>query len=246
MKEKWLLSYILILLAHRSQEHGRCLHRETPPQRKDTSQSRGASNVLTPVPSPLCFGADLTREHAEGMNETERGTWPRWVLAHLTMSSYCNGPSGLLWQHMVLEPPATVPQGFRTGRGISMLYAGLWHRLELKHNRGTGVLGAMHGWSVLSCAEARGFRSHHSYVFGTGFLPTAEGNGTYSVRCTPHRSYIPEDRLLHKRHHRVWLYSKWLLLLIVDIAGCPREAERFLYTRVTSFSLKLPLRSTGY
>lgn len=122
----------------------------------------------------------------------------------------------------------------------------LQHRFGLKYNQGIVLLGTMYGWSILNCAEARGFRSHHSYVFDTGFLPTAEDNDTYSGQYTPHRSYIPEDRLLHKHHHKVWLCPKWLLLRIIYISGCPGEVECFPYTRVTSSSLKIHLWPTGY
>lgn len=74
-------------------------------------------------------------------------------------------------------------------------------------------------------------------MFDTGFLPTVEDNDTYLVQCTLHRSYIPEDRLLHKNHHhKVQLYLKWLLFIY--IWGCSLVADCFLHKRVTSSSLK--------
>lgn len=108
-----------------------------------------------------------------------------------------------------------------------------------KISQGTGLAGIAHFWSNLNCAETKSLhcRPHHSYVFDTGFLPTVEDNDTYLVQCTLHRSYIPEDRLLHKNHHhKVQLYLKWLLFIY--IWGCSLVADCFLHKRVTSSSLK--------
>lgn len=120
-----------------------------------------------PIPYPLRFDADLTWEHAEGMNETQIGTRVRWFLRHPTISSYCNGLSGLLQQHMVLEQATTYCHGpglplYSGGlqKGQSSLYSlsCLWHRFGLKYNWGVGLRGTMYCWSSLNCAEAQGLQ----------------------------------------------------------------------------------------
>lgn len=186
-------------------------------------------------------------EHAEGMNETEQRTWVRCFLAHLAISSYHNGFSGLVQQHIALEQTNTHcqgpgmpsdPGGFQKGQNNLCFILPLT-QMWISYIQGIGgLLYTVHGWSLLSYAEGRGFRLHHSYVSGTGFLPTVEDNDRYSVQYTPHHSYIPEDRLLHKHHHKVWLYPKWLHWIIIQISGCSQEMECFSYTRVTSSSLK--------
>lgn len=143
-------------------------------------------------------------------------------------------------QHILpLSQSAIIPWRASEGLEQSLLFILPLTQMWINYIQGTGgLLCTVHGWSILNCAEARGFRLHHSYVFDTGFLPTVEDNGRYSVQYTPHHSYIPEDRLLHKHHHKVWLYPKWLHWVVIQISGRSQEVECFSYTRVTSSSLR--------
>ena len=120
-----------------------------------------------PIPSPLCFDADLIWEQAEGMNETETGTWVRCSFTHPTISSYCNGLSGLLQQHTVLEQATAYCRGPRLRSCSGGLQNGqrnlcslscLGHRFGLKYNQGVGLLVTMYCWSSLNCAEAEGLQ----------------------------------------------------------------------------------------
>lgn len=245
--------YILILFACRNQGLGRYVHKVTP-----LSVRRLKGHVEPTVflclfqcsYAPFCFDADLTWEHAEGMNETEQRTRVRCFLAHLAISSSCNGLSAAYStgasQH-ILPGSQSAIRSWRASEGaeLPLLFILPLTQMWLNYMQGIGLLCTAYGWSILSCAEARGFRSHHSYVFDTGFLPTVEDSDRCSVQCTPHRSHIPEDRLLHKHHHKIWLYPRWLHWVIIQISGCPREGKCFSYSRVTSPSLKY-LRPTGY
>lgn len=83
-------------------------------------------------------------EHAEGMNETEQRTWVRCFLAHLAISSYHNGLSRLVQQHIALEQTNTychgpechlILGGFRRGRAISALYPALDTDVDELHPR---------------------------------------------------------------------------------------------------------------
>lgn len=120
-----------------------------------------------PIPSPLCFDTDLTWEHAEGMNEPETGTGVKVFFKTPTISSYCNGLSGLLQQCMVLEQATTYCHGPRwpsCSGGLQNeqrhLYrlSCLWHRFVSKYHQGAGLPGTIYCWSSLNCAEAKGLQ----------------------------------------------------------------------------------------
>lgn len=153
--------------------------------------------------------------------KNEKRTWVRWVfLTHPTISNYYNGLSGLLQQHTVLQQAGaychglrllSCPGGLQNGqRNLFFILpcTQIWVKIQWSCRTSRPCVAE----ALLIVLKQRVCRSHHSYVFDTGFLPTAEDNDTYLVQYTPHHSYIPEDRLLHKHHHKVWLYPTYCIL----------------------------------
>lgn len=163
----------------------------------------------------------LSKEHEQG------GFWHILLFQAITMA--CQGLCSSI-QHWSKPTHCPHSQGaIRSWRVSeeaepSLLFILPLTQMWINYIQGAGgLLCTVHGWSILSCAKARGFRLLHSYVFDTGILPTVEDNDRYLVQYTPHHSYIPEGRLLHKHNHKLWLYPKWLHRVIIQISECSHK-----------------------